>query len=219
MKTNKEIITEIIEDLDLKFNTRKGAKINKETLIDCWSIYRKGSEHKIYGYTANNSMSKQYLNIFASIKNKPSKESWKAFILRNYGYKYCSGCTSLLLLSAFHKDITKNSNIHAKCKDCESKRYKIYVTKNKDKYAYYAAKRRAAKLSRTPVWLTEEDTWLIKEFYLLAEEREKYIGIKWHVDHIIPLQGKLVSGLHIPQNLQVISAKENISKSNKFTVG
>jgi hypothetical protein len=40
----------------------------------------------------------------------------------------------------------------------------------------------------------------------------------WHVDHIIPLQGDLVSGLHVPSNLQVMRGVENVRKNKKFEV-
>ena len=76
-------------------------------------------------------------------------------------------------------------------------------------------RRRVAKMHRTPVWLDEEDYWLIEQAYELAQLRTKLFGFSWHVDHILPLQGKLVSGLHVPTNLQVISGIENVKKSNK----
>ena len=85
-------------------------------------------------------------------------------------------------------------------------------------FAASAAKRRAVKLLRTPSWLSEYDIWLIEEIYVLAALRTKLTGVVWHVDHIVPLQGGFVSGLHIPINLQVITAKENMYKSNKFEV-
>lgn len=86
---------------------------------------------------------------------------------------------------------------------------------NKDKKASYQAKRRAIQLQRTPKWLDEEDFWMIEEAYSLAKLRTQMLGIPFHVDHVIPLQGRNVCGLHTPTNLQVIPAKENLSKSNK----
>ena len=80
------------------------------------------------------------------------------------------------------------------------------------------ARRRAARIQRIPKWLTKDDLWLIKEAYELAALRTKMFGFKWHVDHIIPLQGKTVSGLHMIENLQVIPEKHNLSKHNKFEV-
>ena len=103
---------------------------------------------------------------------------------------------------------------HAKNK--EQKRN--YQKSNPEKYAAYTAKHRAIKLQRTPVWIDKEELWLIKQAYELAALRTKVLGFKWHVDHIIPLQGKLVSGLHVPMNLQVIPEFDNISKSNQFEV-
>lgn len=79
-------------------------------------------------------------------------------------------------------------------------------------------KRRLAKLHRTPKWVGPEEQWLIKQAYQLAALRTKMFGFAWHVDHIIPLCGKIVSGLHVPQNLQVIPAAKNMSKLNKFEV-
>lgn len=80
------------------------------------------------------------------------------------------------------------------------------------------ATRRAAKLKRTPAWLTEFDKLKIKCLYQLAAMRNRESGQKWHVDHIIPLQGELVSGLHVPSNLRVILATENLSKNRYYEV-
>ena len=80
------------------------------------------------------------------------------------------------------------------------------------------AARRAAKLQRTPSWLTKDDLWMIGQAYDLAAQRTKMFGFAWHVDHKIPLQGKNVSGLHVPSNLQVIPASENVRKSNRYEV-
>jgi len=78
------------------------------------------------------------------------------------------------------------------------------------------AKRRAGRLQRTPAWLNDIDRERIKNEYKLAALLSKIEGVKWTVDHIIPLQGDLVSGLHVPSNLQVMRASENFSKHNKF---
>jgi hypothetical protein len=59
---------------------------------------------------------------------------------------------------------------------------------------------------------------MIKEVYELAQIRTKHFGFPWHVDHIVPIQGKLVSGLHVIENLQVIPGIENIKKKNKFEI-
>lgn len=76
--------------------------------------------------------------------------------------------------------------------------------------------RQAAKLQRTPAWLTEFDLLKIKCLYQVAAMRTRESGRSWHVDHIVPLQGKTVSGLHVPSNLQVIEGSENSRKSNHY---
>lgn len=91
-----------------------------------------------------------------------------------------------------------------------------YKKNNPQKSAALCAKRRAAKKQRAPEWLTDEHLWMIEEFYDLAALRSKATGFTWHVDHICPLQGKEVSGLHVPWNLQVIPWVENVSKGNRL---
>ena len=95
---------------------------------------------------------------------------------------------------------------------------KEYARANLDKINARVAKRHAARLQRTPKWLTKRDFALMENYYIKAKLLELETGVKHHVDHIIPLQGDLVSGLHVPSNLQVITAEENRSKSNTFVV-
>lgn len=87
---------------------------------------------------------------------------------------------------------------------------------NPEKYNAYNAKRRAAKLQRTPRWLTKDQLDEIETFYTAALAFRIYTGLTYHVDHIVPLQGKNVSGLHVPWNLRVIPETDNLKKSNLF---
>jgi hypothetical protein len=77
------------------------------------------------------------------------------------------------------------------------------------------ARYKASKQNRTPKWLTEYDLLAIRCKYSVAAMLNKHGIEKWDVDHIIPLNGKTVSGLHVPWNLQVITAKQNKIKGNR----
>ena len=97
-----------------------------------------------------------------------------------------------------------------------NRRLNEYRKNKPEKFLALNAKRRAGRLSATPPWLTKIDFKEIEELYLCARMFKLYTGQDYHVDHIVPLQGKNVCGLHVPWNLQVITAKENLSKSNKI---
>lgn len=113
--------------------------------------------------------------------------------------------------------IAKTTKIYReKNKERIKERYNIYRKENSAKINALNAKRHAAKMKRTPKWLTKEDKDLIESIYREAHAKTKQEGIHYHVDHIYPLQGKTVSGLHVPSNLQILSAKENISKNNRY---
>ena len=96
----------------------------------------------------------------------------------------------------------------------QSKR--AWAEKNPGATTAAANLRKHAKKQRTPQWLSTDDYWLIGQAYELAALRTKMFGFPWEVDHIVPLQGKTVSGLHVPNNIQVIPRAENRSKWNYF---
>lgn len=95
---------------------------------------------------------------------------------------------------------------------------KKWRTENKDKNAAKATRRRACKLQATPNWLNKEQLQQIESFYWLAQLQKELTDTQYHVDHIVPLKGKTVCGLHVPWNLQVIPALENIRKGNKIVL-
>lgn len=89
-------------------------------------------------------------------------------------------------------------------------RHKLYQKewrrKNWPQYrAYLASRKRRVRLA-TPKWAKKQ---LIRKFYLECPDG-------YHVDHIVPLNGKVVSGLHILANLRYLPALENMRKGNKL---
>lgn len=125
------------------------------------------------------------------------------------------------------------------CKECsylkreayeQSEVYTSWKQKNKNKVSSAWQKRnkgsvnattrkyQASKIKRTPSWLSEFDLLKIKCLYQLAVMRTQESGQEWHVDHVVPLQGETVSGLHVPWNLRVIPATENLRKNNKYAM-
>ena len=132
---------------------------------------------------------------------KGRQEKWSNFLLRIYNLKYCGSCEEVLQHTYFRKNKSSTDGLNAHCKVC-------HYTATKNTQAGRESNRRATKLNALPKWADLEK---IKLIYKLRPDG-------YHVDHIIPLQGKKVCGLHVEYNLQYLLAKENMSKGNKFTL-
>jgi hypothetical protein len=159
--------------------------------------------------------------------------------------KACTKCKVTKLYSDFQVDRQKASGLSSQCKSCRNDKAKDYYKLNREKIntsnlqryylnheenkkkclSYYynnkdvvfknCAKRRAAKLSATPIWVDKKHEDRIKSIYSSCIKVSEKTKIPHHVDHIIPLQSKEVCGLHVWWNLRIIPAKENLSKGNR----
>ena len=93
---------------------------------------------------------------------------------------------------------------------------KKYRQAHKIDAAAACRKRQAAKLNATPAWATDR---AMQQHYMFARYFSDTFGVPFHVDHVVPLQSKLVCGLHTEHNLAVIPATWNHRKSNTVWPG
>lgn len=157
--------------------------------------------------------------------------------------KVCYECKVPKDLAKYHIDRSRPDEHKAICIECASVKNKKYHTDNRSKIksrksTYYSenidslrdkgkryskankaiiaaksSRRAACKLTAIPVWANQE---VIKIIYKEARARSEVEAIKYQVDHIVPLKSKIVCGLHCEHNLQVIPAKDNLTKSNCY---
>lgn len=93
---------------------------------------------------------------------------------------------------------------------------RAWVEANRGKLYAKQSARRAKMQQATPAWLTQEHLAQMAKMYDEARALTLSTGVKHHVDHIVPLNGVNVSGFHVPWNLRVVSAAENVRKKNKL---
>jgi len=155
-------------------------------------------------------------NIKKLFPNKTKASKWNNYLYGILGYKKCTGCSELLPLTNYSKNIEASDGYSYYCKDCRSLTRKLFTSKNPDysrqdylnnksEYIARAIKYNTRRELATPPWANQE---ILSRIYDCAEDDQ--------VDHIIPLQGELVCGLHVETNLQYLSVEENLRKSNKF---
>lgn len=101
-------------------------------------------------------------------------------------------------------------------KTCKTRIYRRnWRQENLGKVKAYCRKYQATKLQRTPKWLTKAHLQEIEQFYTDATYLTFLTQIPFEVDHRVPLQGRLISGLHVPWNLQILTESENCKKGNR----
>ena len=101
-------------------------------------------------------------------------------------------------------------------RDKERRRYTRYNKQNPEVRANLAAYRRAMQKNATPSWLSEKHKSQIKEIYKSSKSLSDKFGLVFQVDHIVPLCGENVCGLHVPWNLQILEKTLNKAKSNSY---
>ena len=90
---------------------------------------------------------------------------------------------------------------------------RVWTKANPGKSRALHSKYRAKKLNATVAWADDGKIFAV---YFEARLVSELTGIKHAVDHVVPLQGRLVSGLHVEHNLRIVEASENSRKSNKW---
>lgn len=188
-----EQIFEKVQDYNLNPRVRK-IEINKLLEVLSRTHYNISKDMEMPAAT----VSKILTYLFPDKPKKCSKVC--NYLFDKYGYKYCGHCTQVLPDEEFNKNSSTTTGLNCYCKQCHSATNATTQTGRTSKY-------RAAKLNRTPVWANLDK---IKEIYERCPEG-------YHVDHIVPLQGDLVSGLHVESNLQYLTSTDNLKKHNSFS--
>lgn len=145
--------------------------------------------------------------------------------------KECNKCYERKSIESFHKNRRYKDGHYNQCRECHKEQVRKNWLENKDTYRKRMRKHyqenkesyRAKKIryynkqsKATPPWLTQQQVNQMKEKYWLAKDLKAVSGQEYHVDHIVPINGKNICGLHVPWNLQVLPSDLNLSKGNSF---
>lgn len=135
---------------------------------------------------------------------------------------WCSMCSSEYLLEWRRNNPKKISRkrylLSPEAQKRDKRLSKLYAQMYESTPEHTARRRliKLARIFRVPKWLTSTDKAQITNFYIQALRLTIETGRPYEVDHVIPLCGKLVSGLHVPWNLQVLLRDDNRKKGNKY---
>jgi hypothetical protein len=175
------------------------------------------SAHSLFPEIGEQTFNRMMKKAFPDVKLQGGNETWSFYLLSLIEHKLCGSCSTIKPFADFAKDKTTKLGIASHCKACknisQAGQYDRYYEKHQESYAKNRGKicerrnkYKGERALRIPPW---SQTQLIEQFYENCPEGH-------HVDHIVPLKGKEVSGLHVIENLQYLTAEENLRKSNKY---
>lgn len=124
--------------------------------------------------------------------------------------KQCKSCLETKEKSEFYTRYTTKDGLFTVCKTCHKAKTALYKKHGVTQTSVSVNQR------CIPHWLTNGDWMEIKSMYVQAMHLTETTGSRFVVDHIYPLRGATVSGLHTPSNLRVVPEAINRKKHNKM---
>lgn len=218
---SKSAVLKVLENMGLSLTDMASDKRTKITVHDLFKALIELKDRESAAVSLGITKSKlEYIlkTRISPLVSKIPQEQWHVHLLALADLRRCFKCDEIKDLSEFISDKSRHSGVNGQCKVCargstasfrlDNPEYsKEYRQANPEQHREYCATYSATKLGATPLWA---DLNKIKDIYIKCP-----VGM--HVDHIVPLRGINVCGLHVEYNLQYLTPEENLKKSNKFT--
>lgn len=203
---------------DLSCGLKECPKCLKTKSVEEFYIFKKGPSTGLPG---------SYCKECTLVKNKNRVRK----IVPKEGCKICTACNCELPITDFYFDKYRGNKPRPRCKECDYSLSKKWVENNRDRVnknniaLYYknythirsrhneVGSKRRARLRNRPKWSDKSKVQLI---FVKAKELSLRYSIEFHVDHVVPLRSKYVSGLHTEDNLQVLEKGINLRKKDLY---